>query len=195
MEHDAVTASATLASGAPGAPKTTRLPLALSTQQIRSRPSKRAPERATSAWSPSSRLPELGARASSAERASAPPGAPRAMAAGARGAVAAQPQRAALRASRQLAPCAPGSSASGGAAGAPTSSAPPSRGRHGDRPAASVAVHPAQVDSGGVLDPGEHAGHPGLPDHAPAGEDENVGHHEPGHRPRLPACHSNYICM
>jgi len=44
MAHDAVTASATVARGAPGAPKTTRRPERLSTQHTRRRPSTRAPD-------------------------------------------------------------------------------------------------------------------------------------------------------
>ena len=92
-----VTASATLARGAPGAPKTTRRPEPLSTQQTRRRPSKRAPERSISSCRRPSVRPLSGERASMAERRSAPPGAESAVATGASGDVAAQPQRAAVR--------------------------------------------------------------------------------------------------
>ncbi len=49
--QEASTASVTLASGAPGAPKITRLPLRRSTAATRSRPSKRAPSRSSAARS------------------------------------------------------------------------------------------------------------------------------------------------
>ena len=97
IAHDAVTASATLARGAPGAPKTTRRPERRSTQHTRRRPSKRAPERSSSSCRRPSVRPVSGARDSMAERTSAPPGAESAVATGASGEVAAQPQRAAVR--------------------------------------------------------------------------------------------------
>ena len=93
IEHDASTACATLASGEPGAPNTTRLPLRRSTAAIRSRPSKLAPDCSTSRASPpSERLPR-GTAASAAARATAPPGAVPASASGAKGAAAVLPIR------------------------------------------------------------------------------------------------------
>ena len=52
--HDAATAPATVAAGAPGLPNTTRRPERRSTAVTRSRPSNRAPEAATRSRSPSS---------------------------------------------------------------------------------------------------------------------------------------------
>ena len=43
--------------------------------------------------------------------------------------------------------------------------------------------HAPHVDAVGVLDPGEHAHHPGLAEHAAAAEHEDVGWE--GHRGRL----------
>ncbi len=113
IEHEASTACATLASGEPGAPNTTRLPLRRSTAAIRSRPSKLAPDCSTSRASPpSERLPR-GTAASAAARATAPPGAVPASANGAKGAAALMPIRPTAEASG------PRSSSSGAPTGIP----------------------------------------------------------------------------
>src|SRR6266498_1948772 len=80
IAHEAVTASATEAAGAPGAPKTTRRPERLSTQHTRSRPSNRTPSDSISPCRRESVRPLSGARVSSADRAKAPPGAASAVA-------------------------------------------------------------------------------------------------------------------
>jgi hypothetical protein len=72
--HEAATASATLASGAPSSPNTTRRPEPRSTATRRSRPSKRTPDAFTRERRSASSMRPLGTRASSAARASAPPG-------------------------------------------------------------------------------------------------------------------------
>ena len=72
--HEAATASATLASGAPSSPNTTRLPEPRSTATSRSRPSKRGPSASTRERRSLSTMRPRGTRASTAARASAPPG-------------------------------------------------------------------------------------------------------------------------
>ena len=159
-------------------------PERLSTQQTRRRPSKRAPERSTSRAGRPSVRPVSGARASMAERTSAPPGrrergAPPAPAA----TVAAQPQRAAVRSSA----AAPARLGLGRPAARPALARPAQRlaGRQarGDdraRRGADEGLDAAQVGARLVLDAGEHAGHPRLADDAAAGEDEHVGCDEGG---------------
>jgi hypothetical protein len=46
---------------------------------------------------------------------------------------------------------------------------------------ADEGLRAAQVDAGGVLDAGQHAGHPRLAEHPAAGEHEHVGGDEAGH--------------
>ena len=97
-EQDACTASATLASGAPGAPNTTRRPLARSTATTRRRPSKRAPALSTRSRIAVSDVSRPGARPSSAARSAVLPFAPAASAIGASGVAAAPARRTASRA-------------------------------------------------------------------------------------------------
>ena len=168
-EQEASTASATVARGASGAPNITRLPLARSTAEIRSRPSKRAPS-------------GLDVLAQAAERAV---GARRAAqhdrpgdATGGRGHATAPRSRTASR--RRGRPCrrprsarSPAPPRSRPAPRAPTRAAArsPASGR---RPAASVAatIEPAdvpeqvlavaEVQAGAGLEPVQHAAQPRL---------------------------------
>ena len=82
--HEAATASATPAAGAPGLPKTTRRPSCRSTAATSNRPSNRAPHRAMRARSASRAMRPSGTRPRSTERTRAPAGEPtrRAAAAG-----------------------------------------------------------------------------------------------------------------
>src|SRR3954466_9398237 len=204
MAHEAVTASATLARGAPGAPKTTRLPERLSTQHTRRRPSKRAPERSTAACRRASVRPVSGARASRAARAGPPPGAESAVATGASGDVAAHPQRAAVR--RRPGVASGSGSPTGAAAGLDRGRRESAAGRarraggelaagqaardDGARGGPDEGVDVAHVGARLVLDAGEHTGHPRLADHAAAAEHEDVRGGEawhPAHPSRRPA--------
>jgi hypothetical protein len=97
-EQDACTASATLAAGDPGAPNTTRRPLARSTATTRRRPSKRAPALSTRSRIAVSEVSLPGARPSSAARNAVLPFAPAASAIGASGVAAAPASRTASRA-------------------------------------------------------------------------------------------------
>ena len=186
IAHDAVTASATLARGAPGAPKTTRRPVRRSTQHTRRRPSKRAPERSTLVVQAAERAP--GARRAREQ------GRAHQRAAGRR-------ERGGHGRQRRAWPPSPSAprvrtrprrrpSASGGVAALPTR--PRRGGRRSGLPAArrAATIEPAEVptkdstprkSTPAVLDAGEHARHPGLADHAAGGEDEHVGCDDAGH--------------
>ena len=88
--HEASTASATVAVGAPGLPNTTRRPEPRSTAVTRRRPSKRAAERSTWARNWLSVSGGRGRPRSSSARTRAPPGAAMPRASGAKVALAAR---------------------------------------------------------------------------------------------------------
>ena len=133
------------------------------------------------------------ARASMAERTSAPPGVASAVATVASGEVAAHPQRAAVRSRPRRPPSASGAAAVADGAG----------GRRGDLPAArrAATIAPAEVPTKAStpcrsapagLDAGQDAGHPRLAEQPAPGEDEDVRYDEAVHPPQ-PTGHADPV--
>ena len=204
-EQDACTASATLVAGEPGAPNTTRRPLARSTATTRRRPSKRAPALSTRSRIAcqrrvaAGRAPEQrGAQRGAAVRAGGERHRRQRRRRGAGQAGRLSRATVCSTRARRAATAPPPATSRRRRRRPPTSPrrqlAPPVRrpGRRGRSPATSAAaderagrrahqrLRRAEVVAGGVLDAGQHAAHPGLAEHAAAGQHEHVGAQEGG---------------
>ena len=197
-EQEACTASATLAAGAPGAPNTTRRPLARSTATTRRRPSKRAPARSTRSRIAVREVSLPGARPSSAARSAVLPFAPAASAIGASGVAAAPASRTASRATLCSTVRGSGSRCAARARSVVRGHVPAHLARRQLRPrrrrpwpARALAgrerrrderarrrpddrLRGAEVVPRGVLDAGQDPAHPGFAERAAAGEHEHV---------------------